>query len=96
MGLLLYKAIPQQGDLMLSGPPSGQGASGGAQICNRSVIVDLRADPLTTEPPTLPLYIRRESLRNIIKMLLERKRNKGKECTTLKFTEKDMNREPKP
>ncbi|GFO13878.1 hypothetical protein PoB_004038300 [Plakobranchus ocellatus] len=41
---------PQQGDRRLSGPPSGQGAGGGARIRNRGVTVDLRTDSLATEP----------------------------------------------
>ncbi|GFO49753.1 hypothetical protein PoB_007625800 [Plakobranchus ocellatus] len=50
----LYKASPQQGDLRLSGLPSGQGASGGARTLDRRVPADLRADSLATVPPTLP------------------------------------------
>ncbi|GFO46684.1 GDP-mannose-4,6-dehydratase [Plakobranchus ocellatus] len=45
---------PQQGDLGLSGPPSGQGAGGGARTRDRMVPVDLRADSLATVPPTPP------------------------------------------
>ncbi|GFO01116.1 hypothetical protein PoB_002762100 [Plakobranchus ocellatus] len=45
-------ASPQQGDLRLSGPPSGQGAGGGARTSNRNVSADLRADSLATVPPT--------------------------------------------
>ncbi|GFO42323.1 hypothetical protein PoB_006882800 [Plakobranchus ocellatus] len=45
-------ACPQQGDLRLSGPPSGQGTSGGAQTRNRRVPADLRADSLATVPLT--------------------------------------------
>ncbi|GFN89219.1 hypothetical protein PoB_001572500 [Plakobranchus ocellatus] len=37
---------------MLSGPPSGQGAGGGARIRDRRVPADLRADSLVTVPPT--------------------------------------------
>ncbi|GFO44452.1 hypothetical protein PoB_007095700 [Plakobranchus ocellatus] len=47
-------ASPQQGDLKLSCPPSGQGAGDGAQNRDRRVPVDLRADTLATEPPTPP------------------------------------------
>ncbi|GFO18061.1 hypothetical protein PoB_004456600 [Plakobranchus ocellatus] len=47
-----YIASPQQGDLRLSGPPSGQGAGGGARTRDRRVPVDLRADSLATVPPT--------------------------------------------
>ncbi|GFO22441.1 hypothetical protein PoB_004894600 [Plakobranchus ocellatus] len=35
---------PQQGDLRLSSPPSGQGAGGGARTRDRRVPADLRAD----------------------------------------------------
>ncbi|GFN78949.1 hypothetical protein PoB_000545500 [Plakobranchus ocellatus] len=45
---------PQQGDLRLSGPPSGQGAGGGARTRDRKVPADLRADSLATVPPTHP------------------------------------------
>ncbi|GFO29141.1 hypothetical protein PoB_005564600 [Plakobranchus ocellatus] len=44
----LYIASPQQGDLRLSGPPSGQGAGGGARTRDRRVPADLRADSLAT------------------------------------------------
>ncbi|GFN98785.1 hypothetical protein PoB_002529100 [Plakobranchus ocellatus] len=48
------KAIsPQQGDLRLSGPPSGQGAGSGARTRDRRIPADLRADSLATVPPTL-------------------------------------------
>ncbi|GFO44451.1 eukaryotic translation initiation factor 3 subunit f [Plakobranchus ocellatus] len=50
----LYKASPQQGDLKLSCPPSGQGAGDGARNRDRRVPADLRADTLATEPPTPP------------------------------------------
>ncbi|GFN99020.1 hypothetical protein PoB_002552600 [Plakobranchus ocellatus] len=50
----LYIASPQQGDLRLSGPPSGQGASSGAQTRDRRVPTDLRADSLATVPSTPP------------------------------------------
>ncbi|GFO43926.1 hypothetical protein PoB_007043100 [Plakobranchus ocellatus] len=43
---------PQQGYLRLSGPPSGQGAGGGARTRDRRVPADLRADSLATVPPT--------------------------------------------
>ncbi|GFN75112.1 hypothetical protein PoB_000161800 [Plakobranchus ocellatus] len=39
---------PHQGDLRLSGPPSGQGAGGGARTRHRRVPADLRADSLAT------------------------------------------------
>ncbi|GFN76575.1 hypothetical protein PoB_000308100 [Plakobranchus ocellatus] len=50
----LYIASPQQGDLRLSGPPSGQGAGGGARTRDRKVPADLRADSLATVLPTPP------------------------------------------
>ncbi|GFO30999.1 chemosensory receptor b [Plakobranchus ocellatus] len=46
------QSSPQQGDLRLSGFPSGQGAGGGARTRNRRVPADLRADSLATVPPT--------------------------------------------
>ncbi|GFN87160.1 hemolysin-type calcium-binding region:rtx n-terminal domain protein [Plakobranchus ocellatus] len=45
---------PQQGDLRLSGPPSGQGAGSGARTRDRRVPADLRADSQATVPPTPP------------------------------------------
>ncbi|GFN86656.1 hypothetical protein PoB_001316200 [Plakobranchus ocellatus] len=45
-------ACPQHGDLRLKGPPSGQGASGGARTPNKRVSTDLRADSLSTVVPT--------------------------------------------
>ncbi|GFO39645.1 hypothetical protein PoB_006615000 [Plakobranchus ocellatus] len=53
----LPRRRPQQGDLRLSGPPSGQGTSGGARTRDRRVPAVLRADPLTTIPPTSPLTL---------------------------------------
>ncbi|GFO29196.1 hypothetical protein PoB_005570100 [Plakobranchus ocellatus] len=47
-------SLQQQGDLRLSGPPSGQGAGGGARTRDRKVPADLRADSLATVPPTPP------------------------------------------
>ncbi|GFN91033.1 hypothetical protein PoB_001753900 [Plakobranchus ocellatus] len=52
---------PQQGDLRLSGPPSGQGAGGGAQTRDRKVPANLRADSLSTMPP-MPLTFGRQKL----------------------------------
>ncbi|GFO30129.1 DNA primase [Plakobranchus ocellatus] len=43
---------PHEGDLRLSGPPSGQGAGGGARTRDRKVPADLRAELLATMPPT--------------------------------------------
>ncbi|GFO46168.1 hypothetical protein PoB_007267300 [Plakobranchus ocellatus] len=37
---ILYIAIPHQGDHRLSGPPSGQGVGGEAEICVRRVPAD--------------------------------------------------------
>ncbi|GFO23700.1 hypothetical protein PoB_005020500 [Plakobranchus ocellatus] len=51
----LYIASPQQGDLRLSGPPSGQGAGSGARTRDRRVPADLRADSQATMLPT-PLF----------------------------------------
>ncbi|GFN93385.1 hypothetical protein PoB_001989100 [Plakobranchus ocellatus] len=50
----LYIASPQQGDLRLSGPPSGQGAGSGTRTRNRRVPADLRADSQATVLPTPP------------------------------------------
>ncbi|GFN97041.1 hypothetical protein PoB_002354700 [Plakobranchus ocellatus] len=50
----LYTASPQQDDLRLSGPPSGQGVGGGAQTRDRRVPADLRTDSQATVPPMLP------------------------------------------
>ncbi|GFN81686.1 hypothetical protein PoB_000819200 [Plakobranchus ocellatus] len=47
---------PQQSDLRLSGPPSGQIDDDGARTRNRRVAADLRANSLDTEPPTLKLF----------------------------------------
>ncbi|GFO40915.1 hypothetical protein PoB_006742000 [Plakobranchus ocellatus] len=55
MGLsFLYIASPQQGDLRLSGPPSGQGAGSGARTRDRRVPADLRANSQATVLPTPP------------------------------------------
>ncbi|GFO48121.1 hypothetical protein PoB_007462600 [Plakobranchus ocellatus] len=50
----LFIASPQQGDLRLSGPPSGQGAGGGARTRDRRVPADLRVHSLATVPPKPP------------------------------------------
>ncbi|GFO04089.1 hypothetical protein PoB_003059400 [Plakobranchus ocellatus] len=50
----LYIASPQQGDLRLSGPPSGQDAGSGARTGDRRVPADLRADSQATVLPTPP------------------------------------------
>ncbi|GFO48215.1 hypothetical protein PoB_007472000 [Plakobranchus ocellatus] len=49
-------ASPHEGDLWLKGPPSGRGAGGGAQTCNRSVSADLRADSQATVPLSHPSH----------------------------------------
>ncbi|GFO20403.1 hypothetical protein PoB_004690800 [Plakobranchus ocellatus] len=46
------RANPQEGDLRVSGPPSGQGAGGGARTSDRRIPANLRADWLATVPPT--------------------------------------------
>ncbi|GFO45575.1 hypothetical protein PoB_007208000 [Plakobranchus ocellatus] len=51
-------ASPPKGDLRLSGPPSGQGAGGGARTRDRRVPAEFRADSLVTVPSTPP-YCRR-------------------------------------
>ncbi|GFO07278.1 hypothetical protein PoB_003378300 [Plakobranchus ocellatus] len=51
----LYIASSQQGDLGLSGPPSGQDAGGEARTRDRRVPADLRADSQATVLPT-PQY----------------------------------------
>ncbi|GFN89373.1 hypothetical protein PoB_001587900 [Plakobranchus ocellatus] len=45
--------LSQQGDLRLSGRPSGQGAGGRTRTRDSRVPADLRADSLATVPPTL-------------------------------------------
>ncbi|GFO18286.1 hypothetical protein PoB_004479100 [Plakobranchus ocellatus] len=44
-------ASPQQGDLRLSGPPTGQGVGGRARTRDRRALADLWADLLPTMPP---------------------------------------------
>ncbi|GFO25759.1 craniofacial development protein 2-like [Plakobranchus ocellatus] len=51
----INRASPQQGDLRLSGPPSGQGAGSGARTCDRKVPADLRADSQATVLPMPPI-----------------------------------------
>ncbi|GFN95789.1 cnpolydom [Plakobranchus ocellatus] len=53
---VIYTCDPQQGDFRLLGPPSGQGAGGGAQTHNRRVPADHRADLQAPVPPTLRCY----------------------------------------
>ncbi|GFO18313.1 hypothetical protein PoB_004481800 [Plakobranchus ocellatus] len=55
---LLWTASPQHGDFRLSGPPSGQGAGGGARTRDRKIPADNRANSLATvapPPPPFPL-----------------------------------------
>ncbi|GFO09768.1 hypothetical protein PoB_003627300 [Plakobranchus ocellatus] len=68
-------ASPQQGDLRLSGPPSGQGASSGARTCDRRVPADLRADSQATVLPTPPEKEGRDGLR--IEMSIRWVRERG-------------------
>ncbi|GFO47522.1 hypothetical protein PoB_007402700 [Plakobranchus ocellatus] len=56
----MYIACPHQGDLRLSGPLSGQSASGGAQTRNRRVPANLRADSLSIVPRHSPASVERE------------------------------------
>ncbi|GFO27299.1 hypothetical protein PoB_005380400 [Plakobranchus ocellatus] len=68
----LYIASPQQGDLMLPGPPSGQGAGGRARTRDRKVPADLRADSQATVPPTPPrstikLFLLQITYRSLVK-----------------------------
>ncbi|GFN86239.1 hypothetical protein PoB_001274500 [Plakobranchus ocellatus] len=53
-------ASPQQGDLRLSGPPSGQGAVGVARTRDRRAPA-VPGDSLSTMPPT-PLILKRPPL----------------------------------
>ncbi|GFO19201.1 hypothetical protein PoB_004570600 [Plakobranchus ocellatus] len=64
--VIAVAASPQQGDLKLSGPPPGQGASGGARTRDRRVSVDLRTDSLVTVPPTPPRTLGADNSRNLI------------------------------
>ncbi|GFN91046.1 hypothetical protein PoB_001755200 [Plakobranchus ocellatus] len=50
-------ASPQEGDLRLYSPPSGQGADDGARTRNRRVSADLRADSRATVLPTPPSQV---------------------------------------
>ncbi|GFO04891.1 hypothetical protein PoB_003139600 [Plakobranchus ocellatus] len=52
-------SLPQQGDLRLSGPPSGQGAGSGARTRDRRVPADLRADSQATVLPKPPVRRRK-------------------------------------
>ncbi|GFO12873.1 hypothetical protein PoB_003937800 [Plakobranchus ocellatus] len=61
-------ASPQQGDLRLSGPPSGQDTSGVAQTHDTWVLADLRVDLLATVPPTPPTICGPYETNNTAKM----------------------------
>ncbi|GFO32349.1 hypothetical protein PoB_005885400 [Plakobranchus ocellatus] len=52
-----YIASPQQGDLRLSGPPSGQDAGGKTVARDRRVPADLRVDSLAAVTPTPPYMV---------------------------------------
>ncbi|GFN77343.1 hypothetical protein PoB_000384900 [Plakobranchus ocellatus] len=54
----VYIANPQQGDLRLSGPTSGQSVGGGTRTQVRRVLPDLRTDSLVSVPPTPPAGVR--------------------------------------
>ncbi|GFN89545.1 hypothetical protein PoB_001605100 [Plakobranchus ocellatus] len=51
-GQWVVSGCPQQDDLRLSDPPSGQDAGAGARTRDRKVPADLRADLLASVPPT--------------------------------------------
>ncbi|GFN81701.1 hypothetical protein PoB_000820700 [Plakobranchus ocellatus] len=51
---------PQQGDLRLSGPSTGQGADGGARTSDRGIPANLRAHSLATLPLTPQLAHKRK------------------------------------
>ncbi|GFN91028.1 hypothetical protein PoB_001753400 [Plakobranchus ocellatus] len=53
-----YIVSPQQGDLRLSGPPSDQGAGGGARTLDRKVPADL-ASHCATNAPFLAILMQR-------------------------------------
>ncbi|GFO26384.1 hypothetical protein PoB_005288900 [Plakobranchus ocellatus] len=54
-------ASPQQGDLRLSGPLSGQGAGGGARTRNRRVPADLRMNSLSFITDALKILRRHQT-----------------------------------
>ncbi|GFO07121.1 hypothetical protein PoB_003362600 [Plakobranchus ocellatus] len=47
----------QEGHLRLLGPPSGQGADGGARTRDRGIPADIRADSVASVPSTLPFFV---------------------------------------
>ncbi|GFN85038.1 hypothetical protein PoB_001154400 [Plakobranchus ocellatus] len=69
----LYLASQQQGDVRLLGPPPGLGASSGARTRDRRVPADLRADSLTTVPPTPPISYSNHSFRDCLGALIKLK-----------------------
>ncbi|GFO26593.1 hypothetical protein PoB_005309800 [Plakobranchus ocellatus] len=50
--VIKFEKSPQQGDVRLSGPQSGQGVGSGARTRDRRVPADLRADSQATVLPT--------------------------------------------
>ncbi|GFO37777.1 hypothetical protein PoB_006428200 [Plakobranchus ocellatus] len=60
--VFVYIACLQQGDLKLSGPPSGHGAGCRARIRNRRAHADLRAGSLPTVPPMPPFWAQHEEM----------------------------------
>ncbi|GFO35374.1 hypothetical protein PoB_006187900 [Plakobranchus ocellatus] len=61
--IVVRTTSPQQDDLRLPGPPSGQGANGEARTRDRKVPADLRVDSLATVPPTSPSFNQRSDSR---------------------------------
>ncbi|GFO15870.1 hypothetical protein PoB_004237500 [Plakobranchus ocellatus] len=51
--ILVFIVRPQQGDIRLSGPPSGQGTGGEVQTPDGGIPPDIRADLLSTAPSML-------------------------------------------
>ncbi|GFO04683.1 hypothetical protein PoB_003118800 [Plakobranchus ocellatus] len=72
-----FRLSPQQGDLRLSGLPSGQGAGSGARTRDRRVPADLRADSQATVLPTPPK--RRNILFDILSTTFKRKKEEEEE-----------------
>ncbi|GFO03847.1 hypothetical protein PoB_003035200 [Plakobranchus ocellatus] len=85
----LYIASPQQGDLRLSGPPSGQGAGSGARTRDRRVPADLRADSQATVLPTPPFEMKIK-FDHDEKNILDRK-NSNKNTSLYKILEEELN-----
>ncbi|GFO05760.1 hypothetical protein PoB_003226500 [Plakobranchus ocellatus] len=61
---------PQQGDLRLSGPTSGQGASDGARTRDREVPADLRVDLQASGVTDAPLELRMKLNVHIIDLIV--------------------------